>query len=281
MDIVFYGVRGSYPVPDKNVLKYGGNTSSILIENRESIMIFDAGTGIISIGDYLIKKKKNIKKIDIFLTHLHFDHIQGLPFFTPFYDNNFKINIYCPYYPNISLKNVIYSIFNHPFSPISNKGIKANIKFFELNSKKNKNVKIDENIKVEFIKDDSHPISGVLIYKLISENKSIVYATDVESPKGFKSEIIDFIKGAEVLIHDAQYIDSEYYDEKNSKEGFGHSTVSMAIKNAIKCDVEKLFLFHYNPDRLDNDLERILKDAKKMFKNTFLSRELNKIDLRS
>jgi len=153
--------------------------------------------------------------------------------------------------------------------------------FFELNSKKSKGIKIDEHVEVEFIKDVSHPVSGVLIYKLSSENKSIVYATDIESPNGFGSKVKNFIKGANILIHDAQYIDFEYYNKKNSKEGFGHSTVYMALENAIKCEVEKLFLFHYNPNRSDNDLERILKDAKKMFKNTFLSRELDKINLRS
>lgn len=281
MNITFYGVRGSYPVPDKSVLKYGGNTSSILIEIGESIVIFDAGTGIINIGSYLIEKKRNIKKIDIFLTHLHFDHIEGLPFFTPFYDNSYKINIHCPYYSNMSLESVIYSLFNHPFSPICNKGIKANIKFFELNSKKSNSIRIDEHIKVESIKDISHPVSGVLIYKLSLENKSIVYATDIESPNGFGSKAKSFIKGADILIHDAQYIDSEYYNKKNSKKGFGHSTVYMAIENAIKCEVEKLFLFHYNPNRSDNDLEGALKGAKKIFKNTYLARELNKIDLRS
>lgn len=281
MNITFYGVRGSYPVPNKNVLKYGGNTSSILVENGKNIVIFDAGTGIINIGNYLKENKKSVDKIDIFLTHLHFDHIQGLPFFTPFYDNNYKINIYCPYYSNLSLESVIYSLFNHPFSPICNKGIRANMNFFELNSKKSKGIKIDEHVEVEFIKDVSHPVSGVLIYKLSSENKSIVYATDIESPNGFGSKVKNFINGANILIHDAQYIDFEYYNKKNSKEGFGHSTVYMALENAIKCEVEKLFLFHYNPNRSDNDLERILKDAKKMFKNTFLSRELDKINLRS
>ena len=92
--LVFYGVRGSYPVPDKKVIKYGGNTASILIEADNESIILDAGTGIINIGKYLLTVNPQRKKINLFLTHLHNDHIQGLPFFDPVFDKEYEINIY-------------------------------------------------------------------------------------------------------------------------------------------------------------------------------------------
>lgn len=276
---VFFGVRGSRPVADKRVNKYGGNTSSILVEKGDKIIILDAGTGIINIGNYLQGKKPEIKKIDIFLTHFHFDHILGLPFFDPFFNEEYEINIYSDSYDNSSSKDVILTIFNQPYSPISNEGIKAGINFIELDVKKEKAIAIDDSIIVEYQKDNSHPRCGVLIYKLDIAGKSIVYATDVETPGGFKKDTLDFIRGADVLIHDSQYFDSHYDSKENPKKGFGHSSVSMAVNNAKRGNVKKLFLFHFDPGYSDRELEIMLKEARKSFKDTFLSEELKKISL--
>lgn len=277
----FYGCRGSYPVANKDILKYGGNTSSILVEMGEQVLIFDAGTGIINIGSYLKEKKRDIKKMTIFLTHLHLDHVQGLPFFQPIFDKNYEIDIYCPAYKNISLKAAVYSLFNHPFSPISNNGIKAGLNFFELRPEEQDTVTVDSDLHIEFIKENSHPICGVLIYKLKRGNFEFVFATDVESPDGFDRGVSDFIKGADVLIHDSQYFDHDYAGPKNSKKGFGHSTFSMAVRNALAGEVRKLFLFHYDPDYSDSDLERMLKQARNGFPETYLSEELKKFTIRS
>lgn len=280
LQYTFYGCRGSYPVANKDILKYGGNTSSILVEAENRLLILDAGTGIINIGDYLKETNGSDKQIDIFLTHLHLDHIQGLPFFQPIFDATYHINIYCPAYDHISLENSIYSLFNHPFSPISNNGIKADLKFFELNPDDKNLLDVAAGIKLEFIKENSHPICGVLIYKLSMEDLTLVYATDVESPDGFEARVIDFIDGADVLIHDSQYFDEDYFGP-HSKRGYGHSTFSMAVKNALKSHIKKLFLFHYDPNYSDSLLERMLAEARLGFSETYLSEELKKYKLRS
>ncbi len=281
-NLVFYGVRGSYPVPHRNTAKYGGNTASILLEREDKVVVLDAGTGIIQIGNYLKESKPNIKKIDLFLTHLHSDHIQGLPFFEPVFDEAFEINIYSDNNKSgkISFRDTIYTLFSQPLSPISKEGIKAALNFISLDTENPRAIVIGEDFDVDYIKENGHPLSGVLVYRITVEGITVVYATDVESPGGFEGKYLDFIKGADVLIHDSQYFDDDYLSPENPKKGFGHSTVSMAAANAVKCGVKKLFLFHYSPEYSDRDVEKMLGEARKTFKNTFLSEEFKKISLR-
>ncbi len=274
----FYGVRGSHPVSDKRFTKYGGNTTSLLFENGNDLFIIDSGTGIINAGDY-IQKKSHIKKINIFLTHLHIDHIIGLPFFNPIYNKEMKVNIYCFKYSGFDFSDTIYSLFNRPLSPISPKGILADLKFFNLGDEIKNPVIINKNLKLSFIKDEFHPKSGVLIYRIDFFDKKIIFATDIESKDGFFGEQKKFINNADILIHDAQYTKSDYRSKNNPKIGYGHSTVDMALKNASDMNVKKLYLFHYNPNYSDRKLETILKYAKNKFINTYLSveKKINKI----
>lgn len=278
LKFTFYGVRGSYPVSAPKTVKYGGNTSSILFEAGDDVFIFDAGTGIINAGEYL-QKKKNIKNVNIFLTHLHIDHIMGLPFFNLLYDKEIRINIYCFEYKGFNYKDTIYSLFNHPLSPISPKGILADLKFFTFGVDTENGVAINKNVEVSYIKDEKHPKSGVLIYRIDFFSKKIVFATDIESEKGFTGNHAEFIKNADILIHDSQYTTEDYRNNINPKTGYGHSTVDMAVNNALRMNVEKLFLFHYSPEYSDEKLENILKLARNKFKGTYLSIEgkLNKI----
>jgi ribonuclease BN (tRNA processing enzyme) len=279
--LVFYGVRGSYPVPGKNVGKYGGNTASIMVEVNDEIAIFDAGTGIIRIGKYLKEKKSNIKKINIFLTHLHIDHILGLPFFDPVFDNGFSINIYCDDPRGVSFKETIFTLFDHPLSPIGKNGILANINFFTLDKTVTGTINLGQNLTVDYLKmKDHHPLSGVTVYRIKTGTTSVVYATDIESPEGFNSDLSELVRGVDILIHDSQYLDADYYSLENSKKGYGHSTVSMAVENALQFQVKKLYLFHYSPEYSDKDIEGMLKKARERFKNTFLAKELIKINLR-
>lgn len=278
--LVFYGVRGSYPVPDKKVIKYGGNTASILIEADNESIILDAGTGIINIGKYLLKTNPKRKKINLFLTHLHNDHIQGLPFFDPVFDKEYEINIYSDETQQVPLKETIYTLFNQPLSPIGNDGIKAKMNFIILDTDQRETIQGGNRIAVDYIKENFHPLSGVLLYRITINGNRIVYATDVESPNGFAKEHMDFIRGADILIHDSMYFDSDYNYPSFPKKGFGHSTVSMAVENAIRGEVKKLFLFHYDPGYSDADVERMHQEAKKKFKHAYLSKELEEIILR-
>ncbi|MCK4765843.1 MAG: MBL fold metallo-hydrolase [Candidatus Aminicenantes bacterium] len=278
-EFIFYGVRGSYPVADCKVKKYGGNTTSLLLERGEKLVLIDAGTGIINIGNHIREKRKDIKKIDIFLTHFHIDHLQGLPFFEPCFFEEYEINIYSASCGKSSPEDTILALFNHPYSPITNQGIKAKMNFNRLDVENRKPISLENGITIDYIREDSHPRFGVVLYRANIDGRSLVFSTDVETPQGFKKETMNFIRGADVLIHDSQYFDFHYNSQEYPKKGFGHSSVSMAVNNAINGEVKKLFLFHYDPAYSDKEVEALLAEARKKFKNTFLAEELKKFIL--
>jgi ribonuclease BN (tRNA processing enzyme) len=281
MSLTFYGVRGSYPVPGPSTQRYGGNTSALLFEIAGQAILFDAGTGILQAGGYLNQRYHEGGKIHLFLSHLHIDHIQGLPFFKPLYNPRLEIIIHCLESAGSSFQQAIEALFLPPYSPITLKGIKAKLTFQPLDMRPEKNfLSLEPGIVVSYVKHDSHPRLGVIIYQLAHDGQRVVYATDVESPDGFDAAISRFIHGADMLIHDSQYLDADYGNAGNSKKGYGHSTVSMAVRNAGQCAVKKLFLFHFDPEYADRQLEEMLLQARRKFKNTYLAQELKKIIIR-
>jgi len=281
MSLTFFGVRGSYPVPGRNTQRYGGNTSSLLFEVAGQSVLFDAGTGILQAGRYLDQRHQDGGTIHLFLTHLHIDHIQGLPFFRPLYNPRLEIVIHCQESADGGFQQAIEALFLPPYSPITLNGIKARLSFQPLDMSPGKNsLTLTPAVTVSYMKHDSHPRLGVLIYQLAHDGRRVVYATDVESPGGFDPAISRFIHGADLLIHDSQYLDADYAKAGKSRQGYGHSTVSMATRNAKQCAVKKLFLFHFDPEYADRQLEEMLLQARRAFKNTYLAQELKKIKLK-
>jgi ribonuclease BN (tRNA processing enzyme) len=279
--LTFFGVRGSYPVPGRSTSRCGGNTSSLLFEIAGQPVIFDAGTGIIESGRYLNSRLLPGQTIHIFLTHLHSDHIMGLPFFAPMFNPEAEIVIHCPDIAGSSSRQALEALFLPPYSPITLQGIKARLSFRLLAAGPETDViRLGNDIGVTHVLHNSHPRLGVLIFRIAHEGRSVVYATDVESPEGFDDRISAFIAGADLLIHDSQYFDQEYFDSANPRKGFGHSTVSMAARNAEKCGVKRLFLFHFDPKYSDPMLEEMLAQARGKFKKTSLAQEAKKIKLR-
>ncbi|MCP5046246.1 MAG: hypothetical protein GY940_03685, partial [bacterium] len=138
-----------------------------------------------------------------------------------------------------------------------------------------------KRMTVEYIKELTHPVAGVIFYRVTLDGKRLVFATDVESSNGFEPQHLEFIKGVDILIHDSMYFDSDYYSRNCSKKGYGHSTISMAIANALKGEVKRLFLFHYNPNYTDKDIEIMHKEAQEKFPRTYLSEELKNFSIRS
>jgi ribonuclease BN (tRNA processing enzyme) len=279
--LTFFGVRGSFPVPGKATRRYGGNTSSLLLEICGQAVILDAGTGIIQAGRYLNARLRPGQVIHVFLTHLHSDHIIGLPFFAPMYNPQAEIVIHCPEMPQISAQKALEALFLPPYSPITLQGIKARLSFQLLPVPQAAGgVQLGGGIEVAHVLHNSHPRLGVLIFRIRQGGRSVVYATDIESPEGFDPAISAFIAGADLLVHDSQYFERDYFSASDPRAGFGHSTVGMAVRNAGQCGAKRLFLFHFDPNYSDRMLDEMLAQAREKFPNTRLAQEGKKIKIR-
>lgn len=296
----FYGVRGSYPVPGKKTLFYGGNTACVVARINEHIIVMDAGTGIINLGNEMIQKynqdRKPIRAI-ILLSHTHQDHTCGFPFFKPAYEGSSILYLYGPRTSFQDLREVLKNTMLSPYFPIDIDEMKSfkiirNIEEPEviiwddaLKEPKIRHVfrqpKIEtqQPVIITLFKNYSHPKDGVNVYKVRWGNKFIVYATDVEGYVGGDRRLIEFTKGADILIHDATYLNDEYLAAKGSTQGFGHSTPQMAVEVAKLAEVKKLILFHHNPDYDDDKLNKVQKEIQKIFPNSFYAYEGLKIEL--
>lgn len=295
MKVKFWGVRGSIPTPitdktfktklrsilnditiddistpakknkfvenlsfDKTII--GGNTACVELQIDKKLFIFDMGSGIIQLGNYLTKKQNANLDLHIFISHTHWDHILGLPFFKPsFYSNN-NITFYSPI-PNFGKRLFLQQ--DPKYFPISLDDYAAKKKFVQLD--KNGTMEVD-GVKIENILQ-YHPGSSYG-YRIMSNGKTVVYSTDSEH-KGNKSEqngkFIDFFQNADILIFDAQYT----LEETINKRDWGHSSALIGIDLAIKSNVKKLVLFHHEPDNNDEMIHKILKQSIKYKKEEY------------
>jgi phosphoribosyl 1,2-cyclic phosphodiesterase len=260
MIITFYGVRGSIPSPGPETARYGGNTSCVYIElENGQNLVLDAGTGIRKLGKRL---SKTASRINILLSHGHWDHIQGFPFFEPIYQIGREIRVYTG---SVSNKSKLCSLFdqidgaNFPVNaedlPSSNKCIFENIEA-SLS---------DENIRIRQA-SLNHP-GGGCAYRVEGNGTSCAYITDNElEPPGKVSttygQWVEFCRGVDVLIHDAQYLASDM----PHKHGWGHSLVSQVRQLALDAGVGCLAMFHHDPDRTDAEIDFIQQDNENFFR---------------
>ena len=284
----FWGVRGSYPVPGKDTLKYGGNTSCIEIRTKNHIIILDAGTGIIGLGEALLKELEgkdgtDSLKITLLISHTHHDHIQGLPFFAPAYHDGTQLNIYGPKTYTLDLLNLLSQTMDPHYSPIQLDDLRSQINIHNLSDNhtlvlgENSDPEIyagkpprysDNDVVVQVMRSYAHPKDGVFIFRIQTNGKSIVYATDTEGYIGGDTRLINFAQQANLLIHDAQYDSEEYGNADFPKQGFGHSTYEMAADVAKAAQVKNLVLFHHDPSHDDRKLENMESKARELFPNT-------------
>lgn len=254
MKLRFWGTRGSIPSPGPDTVVYGGNTACIELRlDDDTLVVFDAGTGIRELG-LNIERRNNKEKVNLFLSHSHWDHIQGFPFFNPAYNNDTIINIYgCP--PTFQkLREILTNQMESKYFPINFNDLKAKIFFREINNGKY----TIGNARFSFIQNN-HP--GIAYgFKVSDNNRSIVVITDneLEPPNGKVTtwqEFVDFCRNADVLIHDAQYLEKEMINNS----GFGHSSYEQALRLGLDANVKHLIFFHHNPERGDKEISRIIE----------------------
>jgi phosphoribosyl 1,2-cyclic phosphodiesterase len=260
MIIRCWGARGSIPVSGKDYLRYGGNTTCLEIRNnRDDILLVDAGSGIREAGNAFLADGR--RDFTLLLTHAHWDHIMGFPFFKPLYRHDATINIWgCPFAQD-SIREMLARVMSAPYFPIKYDDIHANVTYAEI---------CIETYQLGDLTITpialSHPNQGTG-YKFSEAGKSFVFLTDNEL--GLQHEgglsydnYIEFCHGADLLIHDAEYLDEEY----PKRRGWGHSTIEQATSLALDAGVKQLGLFHHNQERIDTEVDNLVALSRRIIR---------------
>ncbi len=266
--IKFFGVRGSIPVCGADFQAFGGNTTCVLVEGPDRTVILDAGTGIRDLGKELVTDPTLGIERPCFLlfSHFHWDHIQGLPFFSPAYDakRTFTISAIGKERAGINLRNIFEAQMQEDYFPVSLDSMGANIEFLHV-PEDQLNV---EGASVRVIKHN-HP-GGAYSYRLQDiEGKVMVFCTDIEHGDDIDQRIVELARDADLLIHDGQYTPEELSHFK----GWGHSSWEQAVEVAKQANVKQLVITHHDPDHNDDFLRDIEKQVQAQFPNAMLARE--------
>ena len=274
MRVRFYGTRGSIAVSDREYLEFGGDTSCVLVMlSNGRVGILDAGTGIRKLGNDLIAADhEQFDNIFIGFSHTHWDHIQGFPFFKLAYDSRREFTLAIPGRNRSakSLKDIFATQMQDEYFPTPLNSMGAAINFWE---PEDSGFTSDFGIDVATSKHN-HP-GGAYGYRIHEEEKVLVYCTDVEHGEVIDPGVVAFARGADLLIHDAQYTP----DELKEKKGWGHSSWVQAVEVAERAGVKKLALFHHDPEHPDSFLLNIEKQCQERFPGCFVAREGMEIEL--
>jgi len=265
IDMTFWGIRGTLPVPGQETVRYGGNTSCVSLEfPKGSLFIFDAGTGIKALSDHLETQNRSQTEAKIFISHPHWDHINALPFFTPLYKQGNEFEIMGPAHGDISIRELISGQMDGVYFPIEIKEFGATVSFQDL---KEGSFSFDGiNVHTVLL---NHP-GDCLGYRIDYKDRSICYITDNElfpkSSRFYNSAYIKkltaFIRNTDALIADCTYGEDEYVQ----KIRWGHSSITEVVHLAHRAKVGTLYMFHHDPGQTDSSI-----DAKKDQAQTLLN----------
>jgi len=255
MQLRFWGVRGSIPTPSEHTVRYGGNTSCVSVDLGGNVVIFDAGTGIRNLGNALMERK-DIPKLDMFFSHVHWDHIQGFPFFGPGYRAGYKIGVYGRGKADNTLGEILAGQMEGPNFPVSLHQLGAEFTYTDIVPGQVVEIKSlsGETVARVTCAQGCHP-NGVLAYRLddLRKKTSFVYATDTEHyPNRMDLALGNLAKGADLLVYDGMYTPEEY---ESKYKGWGHSTWEKGFELAQYADVKRYVVFHHDPNHTDTFLE--------------------------
>lgn len=270
----FWGVRGSIACPGAETVRYGGNTSCIEMRVDGHLLIFDGGTGLRVLGQALLREMP--LNAHMFFTHSHWDHIQGFPFFVPAFIKGNTFKIYGAIAPNGStIEQRLNDQMLHPNFPVPLQIMGADLTFYD--------IAVGETVTVGDVKIENallnHPGEAVG-YRVTYGSRSVAYVTDTEHYRNRLDEnVLWLADNADLMIYDATYTDDEYYSEKSSKIGWGHSTWQEAVKAAKAANVKQLVIFHHDPLHTDDFMDQVKEDTARVFPNSVVAWEGLEIDV--
>jgi phosphoribosyl 1,2-cyclic phosphodiesterase len=261
MRVKFWGVRGSTPTPQPENMRYGGNTSCVEVRVGEQLYIFDCGTGFRVLGQQLqdeFGEKKLPLSAHVFVSHFHWDHIQGIPFFRPLYDRADSQFLFHCSSRTRSLKQVMDEQMASPYFPVNLSQMQAQQKFYDIDSGR---LTLEDGVQIQ-TSWLNHP-QGCMGFRMETKDGVVVYATDNEpGDAAFDKSVRKLAEGADVLIYDAQYLPEEYAAEKR---GWGHSHWREAVNVVMESGAKELVLFHHDPDHNDVVIDKIVHDARNYY----------------
>jgi phosphoribosyl 1,2-cyclic phosphodiesterase len=261
----FWGVRGSIACSGPRTARYGGNTSSLEMRCDERMLLFDAGTGLRYLGNSL--SNANTIDADLFLTHTHFDHVAGLPFFKPFFKPQNRFRLWAGHLvEGMTLRRVLGEFMMSPLFPVPPQIFRARMEYREF--KAGETLRPAEGIAVRTTLLN-HP-DGATGYRVDYGGHSICYLTDTEHVPGAPDRnILGLIAGADLVIYDSMYTDAEY----DAYVGWGHSTWQEGVRLCRAAGAKRLAVFHHDPEHDDDMLDGIAREVEKELPGSIVARD--------
>ena len=262
----FWGVRGSIACPGPETARYGGNTSSLEVRCGGRLLLFDGGTGIRYLGNLLAAETPI--DADLFLTHTHFDHVCGLPFFRPFFDPRNTFRLWAGHLADgLTLRRVLFEFMMTPLFPVAPDVFRANVSYREFTAGNTLSPAPGITLRTAPL---NHP-NGATGYRIEYGGRSVCYLTDTEHVPGAPDRhILSLIADADLVIYDCMYTDAEHAD---GHVGWGHSTWQEGVRLCRAANAKRLVVFHHDPDHDDDALDAIGREVEGAMPGALLARE--------